>query len=149
MVKIMIAFFFKMYYSMAAIWKRFQTSPAPAFGLILCLAVLGGCAGMPNARGPDAPGAGPLDLIIGFYQGPLDHLNAVRTGQCPMYPSCSDYARQAAEKHGPLVGTMLACDRLIRCGRSELKTAPKIPVNGKWRYHDPVSANDFWFSGRP
>lgn len=109
-----------------------------------------GCAAGPralHANKPADPETGPLGLLIRIYQGPLDHLNAVRTGQCPMYPSCSHYARAAIEKHGPLVGMMLACDRLIRCGRTELEYAPKIPVNGKWRYYDPLSANDFWFSG--
>jgi putative component of membrane protein insertase Oxa1/YidC/SpoIIIJ protein YidD len=49
------------------------------------------------------------------------------------------------EKHGIFLGSMLACDRLMRCGRNELDFAPKIPVNGTWRYYDPVSANDFWW----
>jgi len=61
-----------------------------------------------------------------------------------MYPSCSEYSRSALRKHGPVLGWFMACDRLIRCGRNELDYAPKIPVNGKWRYFDPLSANDFW-----
>ncbi|MFW6011504.1 MAG: membrane protein insertion efficiency factor YidD [Desulfosalsimonas sp.] len=118
-------------------------------GILLCLVLVGapGCAFNKGLLpGPESD-TGPLSLIIAVYQGPLDHLNAVRTGQCPMHPSCSHYAQAAAQKHGPVIGTMLACDRLIRCGRSELDYAPKVPVNGKWRYYDPLSANDFWFSG--
>ncbi|MFW5930267.1 MAG: membrane protein insertion efficiency factor YidD [Desulfosalsimonas sp.] len=117
--------------------------------VLLCLALIAGsgCAFKRIADpGPEAD-TGPLGVIINIYQGPLDHLSAVRTGRCSMYPSCSHYAQAAAEKHGPLVGAMLASDRLIRCGRSELDYAPKIPVNGKWRYYDPLYANDFWFSG--
>jgi putative component of membrane protein insertase Oxa1/YidC/SpoIIIJ protein YidD len=114
-----------------------------AAGLILAA----GCAATPKANHwAETDAAGPLGLAIRFYQGPLDHLNAVRTGQCPMHPSCSEYARQAVDKHGAAVGVMLACDRLLRCGRSELEYAPKIPVNGKWRYYDPLSANDFWMN---
>ncbi|MCF8110327.1 MAG: membrane protein insertion efficiency factor YidD [Desulfobacteraceae bacterium] len=119
-------------------------------GILLCLVLIAatGCAFKQNALpGPKAD-TGPVGLIIAVYQEPLDHLNAVRTGQCPMYPSCSHYAQAAAEKHGPVIGTMLACDRLIRCGRGALDYAPKIPVNGKWRYYDPLSANDFWFCGK-
>ncbi|MCF8035423.1 MAG: membrane protein insertion efficiency factor YidD [Desulfobacteraceae bacterium] len=108
--------------------------------------LLAACAGAPRTAGPINPETGPLNLLIRIYRGPLDHLSAVRTGRCPMYPSCSHYAQAAIEKHGPLLGSMMACDRLIRCGREELAYAPKIPVNGKWRYNDPVSANDFWFS---
>ena len=35
---------------------------------------------------------------------------------CRFYPSCSEYARQAIEKHGPVRGTWLAALRLLRCG---------------------------------
>ncbi len=113
--------------------------------LLLCMILLSACGGAPRARAPENPETGPLILLIRIYRGPLDHLGAVRTGRCPMHPSCSHYAQAAIEKHDPLLGAMMACDRLIRCGRNELAYAPKIPVNGKWRYYDPVAANDFWF----
>ncbi|TAM60978.1 membrane protein insertion efficiency factor YidD [bacterium] len=35
---------------------------------------------------------------------------------CRFYPSCSEYARQAIEKHGPVRGVWLAALRLLRCG---------------------------------
>lgn len=34
---------------------------------------------------------------------------------CRFYPSCSDYAREAIERHGALAGTWLALKRLGRC----------------------------------
>ena len=34
---------------------------------------------------------------------------------CRFYPSCSDYAHQAIERHGALGGTWLAMRRLARC----------------------------------
>ena len=34
---------------------------------------------------------------------------------CRFYPSCSDYASQAIERHGPLHGGLLALRRLGRC----------------------------------
>lgn len=34
---------------------------------------------------------------------------------CRFYPSCSDYAREALERHGPLRGSWLAVRRLCRC----------------------------------
>ncbi|NOY69955.1 MAG: membrane protein insertion efficiency factor YidD [Deltaproteobacteria bacterium] len=97
-----------------------------------------GCAIYPE--GFESPGT----AIIGLYTGPLDHLSVVSVGQCPMYPSCSHYARIAIKKHGSVIGWFMACDRLIRCGRDETDYALKVPVNGRWRYFDPVSANDFW-----
>ncbi len=34
---------------------------------------------------------------------------------CRFYPSCSHYAAEAIETHGPAWGTVLAAKRLLRC----------------------------------
>ncbi|MBI3182878.1 MAG: membrane protein insertion efficiency factor YidD [Myxococcales bacterium] len=34
---------------------------------------------------------------------------------CRFHPSCSAYALEALEKHGPVVGLYLAARRLLRC----------------------------------
>ena len=34
---------------------------------------------------------------------------------CRFAPSCSNYAREAVEKHGALLGTWLAVKRIARC----------------------------------
>ena len=34
---------------------------------------------------------------------------------CRFIPSCSEYARQAIAKHGPLKGSALALRRILRC----------------------------------
>ena len=65
--------------------------------------------------------------------------------RCPMYPSCSAYARDAVKKHGPLLGWIMTSDRLVRCGRDELKLGPAIRVNGSNQTYDPVENNDFWW----
>lgn len=36
-------------------------------------------------------------------------------GQCRFYPSCSDYTREAVEKHGVLKGLSLGGKRLLKC----------------------------------
>lgn len=36
--------------------------------------------------------------------------------QCRFYPTCSSYAREAIEVHGPLLGTWLAVKRIVKCG---------------------------------
>ena len=35
---------------------------------------------------------------------------------CRFYPSCSHYAQEALERHGPLGGSWLALRRILRCG---------------------------------
>ena len=36
--------------------------------------------------------------------------------QCRFYPTCSSYAREAIETHGPLRGSWLATRRICKCG---------------------------------
>ncbi|RJR51766.1 MAG: membrane protein insertion efficiency factor YidD [Desulfobacteraceae bacterium] len=83
--------------------------------------------------------------MVEFYRGPLDHLSAVRSTECPMYPSDSEYGRQSLEKHGFPMGWIMTVDRLLRCGRDEVRLSPKIIVDGKVKSYDPVEANDFWW----
>jgi len=93
-------------------------------------------------------GKDPLSVLVRLYEGPLNHMDAVRGGECPMYPSCSAYAKAALEKHGFLAGWIMASDRLMRCGRDEVKLSPRILINGKWRSYDPLENNDYWWSVR-
>jgi len=66
-----------------------------------------------------------------------------------MYPSCSEYSRQALEKYGFFMGAMIAADRLMRCGRDEMKSAPLILINGKYKYYDPLERNTSWWANQP
>lgn len=66
--------------------------------------------------------------------------------RCPMYPSCSQYASQAFKRHGAIKGWILSCDRLLRCGHTEIRRSPKIRVKGKTRVFDPIEANTRWWS---
>jgi putative membrane protein insertion efficiency factor len=51
-------------------------------------------------------------LLIRMYQLTLSSLLG---RQCRFLPTCSDYARQAIEKHGILCGGRLALRRIGRC----------------------------------
>lgn len=105
-------------------------------------------AGVSACTGPPKQAVPPGDLLFGlirFYQGPLNHLSAVRRGECPMSPSCSEYARLAVATYGPLIGWVMAHDRLLRCGRDEISNAPRVLVNGQWKVYDPPEANTFWW----
>ena len=52
-------------------------------------------------------------FVIRFYQKYLSPLK--RTGCCKYIPTCSEYARQALIKYGPVKGLYLAVRRILRC----------------------------------
>jgi putative component of membrane protein insertase Oxa1/YidC/SpoIIIJ protein YidD len=111
-------------------------------GLILMWAIsVSGC----TPTRANQPKVSLYENMLGMYHEPLNHLSAVRRGVCPMHPSCSEYSRQAVEKHGFGLGWTMAMDRLLRCGRDELRHAPTILVDGQWKIYDPLSANDNWW----
>lgn len=79
---------------------------------------------------------------VRFYQRRISPHDGPR---CPLYPTCSEYGRQAFGKHGFVVGLLLTVDRLL--GEIDmLKDAPDLQVHGVFRGHDPLEANDFWFA---
>ena len=51
--------------------------------------------------------------MIRFYQRYLSGLKAGPT--CKYYPTCSHYAIEAIQKHGPARGALLAGWRILRC----------------------------------
>lgn len=53
-----------------------------------------------------------LILLIRVYQLTL---SSIMGRSCRFLPTCSDYARQAIEKHGAWVGGKLALRRIARC----------------------------------
>jgi putative component of membrane protein insertase Oxa1/YidC/SpoIIIJ protein YidD len=107
--------------------------------LLLCAFALYACAHTAQYQAESNTTDGSLyEGIIRFYRGPLNRLQAVRSGECPMYPSCSEYSRQAVTRFGFAKGWVMSMDRLMRCGRDETRTAPRIIVHGKWKYYDPI-----------
>ena len=53
-----------------------------------------------------------LILLIRTYQRLLSPLLG---NHCRFYPSCSQYAVEAIERHGPWRGSLLAVRRILRC----------------------------------
>jgi putative membrane protein insertion efficiency factor len=54
----------------------------------------------------------PMLRLIKFYR---NWISPALPGSCRFAPSCSAYAHEAIEQHGPLKGALLAAGRLTRC----------------------------------
>ena len=78
----------------------------------------------------------PVTLYQKYISGPIG-------SRCPMYPSCSQYCIEAFQEHGFLMGWVMTCDRLMRCGRDEVTLSDPVWINGEKVTFDPVSNNDF------
>jgi hypothetical protein len=63
--------------------------------------------------------------------------------RCPSYPTCAAYSKQAYQKHGAILGTLMTVDRLFH-EADEARFSPIVEVYGVRRIYDPVSANEFW-----
>ena len=79
----------------------------------------------------------PVTLFQKFISG-------IDGDRCPMYPSCSQYCAHAIKKHGALMGWIMACDRLMRCGRDEVKLSLPVSIHKHVLTYDSVENNDFW-----
>ena len=53
-----------------------------------------------------------LLLVLRGYQYAIRPLLGAN---CRFYPSCSDYAREAIDRHGAAKGSWLAMRRVVRC----------------------------------
>lgn len=99
----------------------------------ICLwAVLAGCA----ATGKDA------SMPVRFFR---EYISPIDGDRCPMHPTCSAYAVESLRKHGPVLGWIMTCDRLLRCGGDEIARSPLVRINDKYYCDDPVENNDFWY----
>ncbi|MBQ9622419.1 membrane protein insertion efficiency factor YidD [Treponema sp.] len=53
-----------------------------------------------------------LTLPIRFYR---KFISPLKAPCCRFYPSCSAYALEALQKHGPVKGMYLSTKRIIKC----------------------------------
>ncbi len=54
-------------------------------------------------------------LLIALIRGYQWFISPLLGNHCRFYPSCSQYAREAIERHGALRGVWLAIRRVARC----------------------------------
>ncbi|MDX8390473.1 MAG: membrane protein insertion efficiency factor YidD [Mariprofundaceae bacterium] len=88
------------------------------------------------------PAHKPAMFPIHFFQQVVGQLDG---RQCPAYPVCSVYARQALHQHGWFVGGWLIIDRLIH-EADDLGVGPWVTFEGERRLYDPLKRNDFWLN---
>ncbi|MBO5148505.1 MAG: membrane protein insertion efficiency factor YidD [Clostridia bacterium] len=50
--------------------------------------------------------------LIKFYQ---KHISPMKKPCCRFYPTCSQYALEAIQKHGAFKGSLMAIWRILRC----------------------------------
>jgi uncharacterized protein len=116
-----------------------------ALWLLFPLPTAGGESRAPASSavtGENAPtGGGFIPAAVDLFRR---HISPIDGDRCPMYPSCSQYSLDAVHEHGLIMGWVMTCDRLLRCGRDELSTSPRIVADEGWRCYDPVENNDFW-----
>jgi uncharacterized protein len=74
---------------------------------------------------PDRGGESRLVSMIRVYQR---QISARRDPVCRFTPSCSNYAVQAINAHGPVRGAMMAAGRLARCRPGGLRGADPVPA---------------------
>lgn len=85
-----------------------------------------------------------LILLVRGYQVLLSPL---LPPSCRFLPTCSEYARQALEVHGPVKGLFLAAWRLLRChpfcagGYDPVPEPRRKNIPPKHSAHEPVAAN--------
>lgn len=65
-------------------------------------------------RRSSAPSAAAA-LAVALLRGYKFLISPFFAGSCRFLPSCSDYAREAVERHGVVRGTWLAAKRVVKC----------------------------------
>lgn len=89
--------------------------------------------------------ARPMGGLLWFYSHFISSFDGDRSGG---YPSSTLYARQALAAHGPVWGSLLSVDRLLRDWHEIAHPLATVRTNdGRLRYVDPLVRNDAWLRG--
>ena len=71
---------------------------------------------------------GMVALIRGYQKHISPHLGH----HCRFVPTCSEYAVQALQVHGPVKGLLLAAWRILRCNPLGKFGFDPVPPKGRW-----------------
>ncbi len=83
------------------------------------------------ARGARVVVRAPARFVVLMIRAYQRYLSPMRPPTCKYYPSCSQYAVIALQRHGLLRGTALAAWRLLRCNpwsRGGVDDVPPVRV---------------------
>jgi hypothetical protein len=97
-----------------------------------------------TALEPTSPVVLPLLWAMRAYRATVSRVDGDR---CPSYPSCSAYALEAVQRHGPLLGLTLTAGRLV-AEADEAAFAPRIHIGGRWKVYAPVEDDLAFLQGR-
>lgn len=75
----------------------------------------------------------PRRLLLALLRGYQFLLSPWVGGACRYWPTCSEYAREAIERHGAAAGSWLALRRLVRCHPYGAGGVDPVPTHFCWR----------------
>ena len=87
-------------------------------------------------RGAEHVFASPLILLIWVYRL---FISPLLGANCRHLPTCSEYAMEAVQRHGPLRGGMFALKRISRCHPWAMPAFDPVPGQG-----DGEAARQSW-----
>jgi putative membrane protein insertion efficiency factor len=74
----------------------------------------------------------PRRLLLALLRAYRFFLSPWIGGSCRYWPTCSDYAREAIERHGAAAGSWLALCRLARCHPYGAGGVDPVPERFRW-----------------
>ena len=72
----------------------------------------------------------PQLMLVALVRGYQKYISPGLPPSCRFYPSCSQYALEALQRHGALKGSLLAARRLTRC--HPFNPGGEDPVPERW-----------------
>jgi putative component of membrane protein insertase Oxa1/YidC/SpoIIIJ protein YidD len=90
---------------------------------------------------PDNSASLPFQLLLRAYQLTLSGQDIAA---CPMLPTCSRFAMQAYADYGPMQGTLMTADRLLRDNPDAHERYPHVRVGDRTRLYDPPAEHVLW-----
>lgn len=82
----------------------------------------------------------PATLLLLLLRGYQRFISPMTPPTCKFYPSCSQYAVIAVQRHGAIRGTRLAVWRLLRCNPWNLGGVDDVPPARSAHRHAHVAA---------